>query len=398
MSQLLGKHLAEGAVTSTKVAEGAISAMNKIHADIKNVANGLPVLDAQGKILASQLPNSIMEYKGMWDATSGVPSATPNAGDVYRVSVAGTFETVGYEVGDYIIYSGTAWEKADNSDNEIRNDLASVANGQGASLVGVEAGTFTATTVQGVVVELHGDIASEVTNRTAAITSAISTEVIDRNAAVSAAISTEVIDRNAAVSSAISTEVVDRNSAINVEATNRMAADLAEVTARNAAISVVVGSTQALVQDEASARVAGDLAEVTARDSAISVEVTNRTAAIASAISTEVIDRNAAVSSAISTEVIDRNAAISSALALAGGSASSELITLDAGMITAKAFDLAAAPTDGASIVLFPLGGLPQSFGDDFGLSGVTVSWNGLGMDSLGLAAGDKIRVIYFVG
>jgi hypothetical protein len=354
MSQLLGKHLADGAVTSTKVADGAIAAMSKIDSAIKNVANGLPVLDAQGKILASQLPNSVMEYKGMWDVTSGAPSATPNAGDVYRVNVAGTFETVGYEIGDYIIYSGTAWEKSDNSDNELRNDLASVANGLGASLIGVEAGTFSATNLQGVVVELNSDVLAEVTARAAAIAA----------------------------------EVTDRNAAIAVEATARANADLAEITARTAAISAVSTAAQGLVQDEASARIAADLAEVTARDAAIAVETTNRT-------------------NAILAEVTARDAAIAEALAQVAPS--SELITLDAGMITAKAFDLTKAPVAGASVILFPLGGLPQSFGvlatsgdGDFtlgaGAANKTISWDGRGMDSLGLVAGDKIRVIYFGG
>jgi hypothetical protein len=331
MSKLLGKHLADGAVSNVNLATGAIASMDKVAESLKNVASGFAVLDAQGKILASQLPNSVMEYQGMWDATSGAPSATPNAGDVYRVNVAGTFESIGYEIGDYIIYSGSAWEKADNSDNELRNDLASVAEGQGASLIGVEAGTFTATDLQGVVVELDAAIDAEVTNRDAAIEAAILEEVTARDAAIEAAI-------------------------------------LEEVTARDAAIGVVASAAQVLVQEEASARVAADLAEVTNRD--------------------------AAIEAAILEEVTARDAAIAAAVADVAPSA--ELITLTEGQVTAKAFDLASAPNSGASIVLFPLGGLPQSFGDDFGLSGSTISWTGLGMDSLGLVAGDKIRVIYF--
>jgi uncharacterized protein YjbI with pentapeptide repeats len=354
-----------------------------------------------------------MEYKGMWNATSGAPSVSPNAGDVYRVNVAGTFENIGYEIGDYVIYSGSVWEKSDNSDNELRNDLASVLNGQGASLIGVEAGTFTATDLQGVVVELDGAIDAEVTARVAADLA----EVTARNAAIATAILAEVTARDAAIDAAILEEVTARDAAISVvasatqvlvqeEASARVAADLAEVTARNAAISTAIASE---VTARNAAIDAAILVEVTARDAAISAavaaeatlrdaadlaEVTARNAAISSAIASEVTARDAAIDAAILEEVTARNAAIDTAIAEVAPSA--ELITLSADQVSAKSFDLISPPNSGASIVLFPLGGLPQSFGDDFTLSGSTISWTGLGMDSLGLVAGDKIRVIYF--
>jgi len=51
-----------------------------------NGANGIPQLDSNGKILVSQLPNSVMEYKGMWNVATNTPylvNGTGNAGDVY---------------------------------------------------------------------------------------------------------------------------------------------------------------------------------------------------------------------------------------------------------------------------------------------------------------------------
>lgn len=36
-----------------------------------------------------------------------------------------------------------------------------------------------------------------------------------------------------------------------------------------------------------------------------------------------------------------------------------------------------------------------QFHSDDYTVSGTTVSWSGLGMDSLSLEAGDKIRAVY---
>ena len=46
---------------------------------------GIPQLDVNGKIIVSQLPNSVMEYKGTWDASTNTPTlvnGTGNQGDV----------------------------------------------------------------------------------------------------------------------------------------------------------------------------------------------------------------------------------------------------------------------------------------------------------------------------
>jgi C4-type Zn-finger protein len=59
-----------------------------------------------------------------------------------------------------------------SADTAIRNDFASVVSGKGASLVGVEdaTGVFTATTVEGVLVEIQENIVAEAAARTAADT------------------------------------------------------------------------------------------------------------------------------------------------------------------------------------------------------------------------------------
>lgn len=85
----------------------------------KGQANGYASLDSGGKVPVSQLPNSIMEYKGTWDASTNTPTlanGTGNAGDVYRVTVAGTALSLSFEVGDYVIYNGSTWEKSDTTD------------------------------------------------------------------------------------------------------------------------------------------------------------------------------------------------------------------------------------------------------------------------------------------
>lgn len=82
-------------------------------------------------------------------------------------------------------------------------------------------------------------VASEVSNRNAAISAAISGEVSDRNSAIASAIASEVSARNSAINTAISQEVNDRNTAIgtaiSTEVSNRNTAiDAAVLAARNA--------------------------------------------------------------------------------------------------------------------------------------------------------------------
>lgn len=80
-------------------------------------------LDANGKVPGSELPNSIMTYEGLHDVSTNTPEisdATGSAGQVYRVSVAGTRDygsgSIELGVGDYLIHSGASFEKADTTD------------------------------------------------------------------------------------------------------------------------------------------------------------------------------------------------------------------------------------------------------------------------------------------
>ena len=92
------------------------------------LANGVATLDSGGKIPAAQLPSSVMEYKGTWNASTNTPTladGTGDNGDVYLVNVAGSQNlgsgTISFAVGDWVVYNGTIWQKSLNS-----NAVASV--------------------------------------------------------------------------------------------------------------------------------------------------------------------------------------------------------------------------------------------------------------------------------
>lgn len=100
----------------------------KLDASEKGAANGVATLDAGGKVPVTQLPNSVMEYLGTWAASTNTPTLADgvgNAGDVYIASDAGTVNfgsgNITFAAGDWVIYSGSVWQKSVNS-----NAVASV--------------------------------------------------------------------------------------------------------------------------------------------------------------------------------------------------------------------------------------------------------------------------------
>ena len=107
-----------------------------------NGSNGIPQLDSNGKILVSQLPNSVMEYKGTWDAATNTPTlvnGTGNQGDVYLCNVAGTTNfgagPITFFVGDQVIYSGTIWQRASGASGTVTS-VAVTESGDALSITG----------------------------------------------------------------------------------------------------------------------------------------------------------------------------------------------------------------------------------------------------------------------
>lgn len=91
----------------------------------KNEANGYAGLDAGGKIAASQLPSTVMELKGEWNAEDNIPAlqdGVGTSGDIYEVTVAGTHNfgsgDIEFNVGDWVVYANDVYYKSINS-NEV---------------------------------------------------------------------------------------------------------------------------------------------------------------------------------------------------------------------------------------------------------------------------------------
>jgi hypothetical protein len=114
----------------------------------KAANNGVATLDAGGKIPSSQLPNTVMEFKGNWNASTNTPTladGSGNSGDVYLVNVAGT-QNLGsgsqtFAIGDWVLYNGTIWEKSINS-----TDVVSVNGQQGVVVLDADDIDDTSTT------------------------------------------------------------------------------------------------------------------------------------------------------------------------------------------------------------------------------------------------------------
>ena len=123
----------EGVLTGTS---GVVDALGI------NVPDGIPQLDGSGKILVSQLPNSVMEFKGTWNAATNTPTlvnGTGNAGDVYLVNVAGTHDfgdgPITFAVGDQVLYSGTTWERASGATGTVTS-VAVTESGDALTITG----------------------------------------------------------------------------------------------------------------------------------------------------------------------------------------------------------------------------------------------------------------------
>jgi hypothetical protein len=90
----------------------------------KGQPNGYASLDSNGKVPLTQINDALIgnvNYQGLWNASTNNPTlvnppASGTKGYYYIVSTAGTFAGISFEVGDWIISNGSAWQKVDNTD------------------------------------------------------------------------------------------------------------------------------------------------------------------------------------------------------------------------------------------------------------------------------------------
>ena len=93
-------------------------ALPYINADEKGVANGVATLDSTGRVPYSQMPESAMELKGLWDASTNTPTladGTGSMGDFYIVSEGGVVNfghgDITFYENDRVIYIDGEWER-----------------------------------------------------------------------------------------------------------------------------------------------------------------------------------------------------------------------------------------------------------------------------------------------
>lgn len=72
-----------------------------------------------------------------------------------------------------------------------------------------------------------------------------------------------------------------------------------------------------------------------------------------------------------------------------------QTITITTAMLGTKSLSLTNAPNLGYNVTILPHGGPTQFINEDFMIDGLTLSWDGYGLDGL-LETGDIIQVSYF--
>lgn len=110
----------------------------------KGAPLGVATLDVTGRIPATQLPTSAMEYKGVWNANTNTPALGSGAGvngDYYLTSVAGTTNLDGendWDVGDALVFNGSlgVWQKAGKSEFALSNGNGTTYSGTSVGLGG----------------------------------------------------------------------------------------------------------------------------------------------------------------------------------------------------------------------------------------------------------------------
>ncbi len=83
-------------------------------------------------------------YMGVHDCSGGVYPLSPQSGQYWKCSVAGTISTVPYAINDHLIYNGSTWDKIDNTNDELAvHEAATATHGVGEIVGRTESQTLT---------------------------------------------------------------------------------------------------------------------------------------------------------------------------------------------------------------------------------------------------------------
>ncbi|MEY4756008.1 MAG: hypothetical protein RJA34_906 [Pseudomonadota bacterium] len=103
------------------------AAVGAVATSAVGVANGVAGLGADGKVPTAQLPDVAiggLNYQGTWNASTNTPTiptaSSSNKGFYYKVATAGSTNVSGitdWQIGDWIVSNGSAWDKIDNTDS-----------------------------------------------------------------------------------------------------------------------------------------------------------------------------------------------------------------------------------------------------------------------------------------
>lgn len=118
-----GTTIADNSTTKSALQALETAVESKINSSEKGANNGVATLDSGGKVPATQLPSTVMELQGSWNASTNTPTLADGVGsigDVYEVTVAGTQNlgsgSITFAVGDWAVYAASGvWYKSLNS-------------------------------------------------------------------------------------------------------------------------------------------------------------------------------------------------------------------------------------------------------------------------------------------
>ena len=87
-------------------------------------------------------------HKGVVNSNSDLPAAANvETGWQYTVATAGTYDGAAMEVGDYLIWNGTGWDKV-NGENQVTNEAADLVIGTATKIATVDGTDITVKQVE----------------------------------------------------------------------------------------------------------------------------------------------------------------------------------------------------------------------------------------------------------